>query len=160
MDAVHHLLRRSRLRSFASTAGHAFHIHETIVGLGAAAENDSSNQWTIEKRDAAELDERFYASLNQYSPEELSSLSAASSASAFSASKAAGEVSVQLPFGVYVLRVGRPQRKLCIPRQTEQRLELRPSERPSTPWLGAKPPRHRPMRRLYPCRPRLLRRSR
>ncbi len=85
MDAVTHLIRRSRLRSFAASARHAFHLDPAVRGPIANVENDSTLEWTMEKREFEELDERFYASLNQYSPEQLSSMEIASSRSAAAA---------------------------------------------------------------------------
>lgn len=78
MDAVHHLLRRSRFRSFAAATGHAFRIDDSILDSGVAPENDSTPGRVEEKREFAQLDVRFYASLNQYSPQQLASMALAS----------------------------------------------------------------------------------
>ena len=82
MDKVNHLLRRSRLRSFAASAGHAFGLDAAVAKSGGAAENESTFDWAGEKRDIIELDRRFYASLNQYSPDQLASMSEAAAATA------------------------------------------------------------------------------
>ena len=83
MEAVHHLLRRSRLRYFASSSRHALQFDDRSLRENGLAEQ------MLEKRDTFELNERFYASLNQYSPEELSSIAAASSAEAAAVGSAA-----------------------------------------------------------------------
>jgi hypothetical protein len=70
MDAVSHLLRRSRLRGFAAGSGHL------TPTLPRVASENTSEELKLDVN--VELDERFYASLNQYSPAELSSIQAAS----------------------------------------------------------------------------------
>ena len=82
MDAVNHLLRRSRLRSFATAAGHAFRLDAAAVRSGVPFDNESTFDWAGEKRDAIELDMRFYASLNQYSPDQLASIAEAAASTA------------------------------------------------------------------------------
>lgn len=81
MDAVTHLLRRSRLRSFAAAAGHAFHFDAAQLNLNMPTENGSTHDLAGHKRDTVEVDARFYASLNQFSPEELSSMALAEATS-------------------------------------------------------------------------------
>ncbi|KIR60356.1 hypothetical protein I314_03647 [Cryptococcus bacillisporus CA1873] len=75
-----HILRRSRLKALASAAGHALHLD------GRA---DAATEVTSESD--AVMDKRFYASLNEYSPQQLSSMQAAESlsAAAVAASKSA-----------------------------------------------------------------------
>ncbi|OWZ45222.1 hypothetical protein J010_02564 [Cryptococcus neoformans] len=68
------ILRRSRLRALASAAGHALHLD----GRAHAVTEVTSGS------DAA-VDKRFYASLNEYSPQQLSSMAAAQSLSAAAA---------------------------------------------------------------------------
>ncbi|WVQ76722.1 hypothetical protein IAR50_006396 [Cryptococcus sp. DSM 104548] len=70
-SAIAHILRRSRLRAFAAKAGHAFHLDSRHTQAASEA---------LEKKNVEQvLDKRFYASLNEYSPEQLSSMAAAGS---------------------------------------------------------------------------------
>ncbi|KAE8540347.1 hypothetical protein D1P53_003292 [Cryptococcus gattii VGV] len=69
-----HILRRSRLKALASAAGHALHLDSRA---NAATEVTSESD--------AVVDKRFYASLNEYSPQQLSSIQAAESSSAAAA---------------------------------------------------------------------------
>lgn len=69
-----HILRRSRLKTLASAAGHALHLDSRA---------DAATEVTSESD--AVVDKRFYASLNEYSPQQLSSIQAAESLSAAAA---------------------------------------------------------------------------
>ncbi|KIR76399.1 hypothetical protein I305_04957 [Cryptococcus gattii E566] len=69
-----HIFRRSRLKALASAAGHAFHLDGRA---DAATEATSESDGVVDKR--------FYASLNEYSPQQLSSMQAAESLSAAAA---------------------------------------------------------------------------
>lgn len=68
------ILRRSRLRALASAAGHALHLDGRAHAVTEVTPGS----------DAA-VDKRFYASLNEYSPQQLSSMAAAQSLSAAAA---------------------------------------------------------------------------
>ncbi|ODO03061.1 hypothetical protein I350_05906 [Cryptococcus amylolentus CBS 6273] len=70
-SALAHILRRSRLRALTAKAGHALHLDSRRAHPAPE---------TLEKKDVIQaLDERFYASMNEYSPEQLSSMAAAGS---------------------------------------------------------------------------------
>jgi hypothetical protein len=73
--SIKHLLRRSRLRGFAAAPAHHVELRSPEAEAIPAADSDVL-QW---------LDPRFYASLNEYSPEELSSMQSASQAKASAA---------------------------------------------------------------------------
>jgi hypothetical protein len=82
MDAISHLLRRSRLRSFSSKS-HVGHFPRAAIHDNVSDESENALLDSLdEQADVVYLEERFYASLNQFSPEELSSIASASSAAA------------------------------------------------------------------------------
>lgn len=82
------ILRRSRLRALASAAGHALHLDGRAHAV---------TEVTSGSDDA--VDKRFYASLNEYSPQQLSSMAAAQSLSAAAAAASKSVRGTSYPVG-------------------------------------------------------------